>query len=80
MASSGPKIVAEVDHASPDYELKSCVSKTTEHFILERGDSTARMPMSASQIYQLCLATSGQNIYNNGVCLLHHHLRLNLQQ
>ena len=59
MASSGPKIVAEVDHASQDYELKSCVSKTTEHFILERGDSTARMPMSASQIYQLCLASLG---------------------
>ena len=62
LASSGPKIVAEVDHDSQENELKSCVSETTEHFILQKGDSSARMPMSSSQIFQLCLASLGSKI------------------
>ena len=64
-ASSGPKIVAEVDHALQNKELQSCIIETTEHFIQEKGDSSDRMPFSASQIYQLCLATSGQGTHNS---------------
>ena len=70
MASSGPKIVAEVDHALQSTELQSCITETTEHYKKEIGDSNNRMPFSASQIYQLCLATSGQDIYNNDVSSL----------
>ena len=63
LASSGPKIVAEVDHDSQENaDLKSCVSETTEHFVLQKGDSSARMPLSSSQIFQLCLASSGSKI------------------
>ena len=66
-ASSGPKIVAEVDHALQNKELQSCIIETTEHFIQEKGDSSDRMPFSASQIYQLCLDTLGQGTHNSDV-------------
>ena len=66
-ASSGPKIVAEVDHALQNKELQSCIIETTEHFIQEKGESSDRMPFSASQIYQLCLATLGQGTHNSDV-------------
>jgi hypothetical protein len=64
-ASSGPKIVAEVDYALQNKELQSCIIETTEHFIQEKGESSDRMPFSASQIYQLCLATVGQGTHNS---------------
>ena len=63
LASSGPKIVAEVDHDSQ--ELKSCVFETTKHFVLQKDDSSARMPLSSSQIFQLCLASLGSKITVN---------------
>ena len=64
-ASSGPKIVAEVDYALQNKELQACIKETTEHYIQERGASSDRLPFSASQIYQLCLATSGQGTHNS---------------
>ena len=66
-ASSGPKILAEVDYALQNKELQSCIIETTEHFIQEKGDSSDRMPFSSSQIYQLCLATLGQGTHNSDV-------------
>ena len=58
--ASGPKIVAEMDYAFQNKELQDCIKETTEHYIEERGASSDRLPFSESQIYQLCLATSGQ--------------------
>ena len=66
-ASSGPKIVAEVDYALQNEELQACIIETTEHYIQEKGESSDRLPFSASQIYQLCLATLGQGIHNSDV-------------
>ena len=37
-ASSGPKIVAEVDYALQNKELQSCIIETTEHFIQEKAN------------------------------------------
>ena len=56
LASSDPKIVAEVDHDPQEYaDLKSCVFEVTEHFVLQKDDSSARMPLSSSQIFQSIL-------------------------
>ena len=43
-------------------DLKSCVNKTTKHYILQKDDPSDRMPLTSSQIYQLCLASSNSKI------------------
>ena len=62
--ASGPRINAEVDVAFQTKELRKCIKDTTDHYIAQRiaqgGLSSDRLPFSASQIQQLCLATSGQ--------------------
>ena len=63
--ASGPKIVAEIDYAFQNKKLRDCIKDTTDHYIEERGTSSDRLPFSASQIYQLCLATSGQDTQNS---------------
>ena len=61
--ASGPKIVAEVDHdLQGSADLKSCVDKTTEPYILQKDDPSDCMPSTSSQIFQLCLASSNPKI------------------
>ena len=63
--TSGPKIKAEVDNAFQKKKLRDCIKDTTDHYIEQRGTSSDRLPFSQSQIYQLCLATSGQETQNS---------------
>ena len=62
--ASGPRINAEIDIAFQTKELQDCIKDTTDHYIEQRiaqgGSSSDRLPFSASQIQQLCFATSGQ--------------------
>ena len=44
-----------INESQVNPDLKSCVFEVTEHFVLHKDDTSARMPLSSSHIFKSIL-------------------------